>query len=159
MTNLSILGHAFSVHFAIALFVVSAIAYAVSGVSNKYVVAYQSRLIARWGLWSAAIMMLITMVFALFAYSASTHDDLSHGLLNEHRLVALFVGFMILILAICSLILLRGDKEEGLIFILLSVVAAVALLYVTWTGTLLVFQHGVGVSHLPDAQTHQHRTF
>jgi len=159
MTDFSALGHAFSVHFSIALLITSVIAYFISFVSDKYVIKYQSRLIARWMLWFGAAVALISVVFGLYAYSSVAHDDMSHHLLNQHRNIALFGVLLVIILTLWSLVLFKDDKEEKAGFILVHLIASAALLYVTWSGTLLVYQYGVGVSHLPDSQSHNHRTY
>ena len=159
MTDLSILGHAFSVHFVIALFVASAISYIISVSSDKYVVKYQSRLIARWSLWFAAVMVVTTVLFGLYAYSDAGHDDMSHYLLNEHRNIALFGGLLVIILTLWSGVLFKEQEEESKKFVFVHVFAAAVLLHVTWTGSVLVYQYGVGVSHLPDSQKHNHRTY
>lgn len=159
MIDFSALGHAISVHFVIALFVVSAISYAISISTGKYVIQYQSRLVARWALWAASLSVVIAIVFGLYAYMAESHDDISHHLLNKHRNVALFVGLAAIILTLWSAVLVNADKEERKGFIFVHMVATVALLYVTWTGSVLVYQFGVGVSHLPDPKAHSHRTY
>lgn len=158
-TFVSVTGHAIAVHFAISLFVVSAAAYITASVSDKYVVQYQAILIARWSLWVASATMLMAIGFGLFAYMAESHDDMSHLLLNEHRNVALGIGLVVIILTLWLAVLRHDDKEEGKDFIFLHLIATVAILYVTWSGSVLVYQYGVGVAHLPDAQNHNHRTY
>lgn len=159
MTDFSALGHAISVHFAIALFVTSTVSYIVSLLSDKYAIQYQSFLLARWSLWISSAAIIIAVVFGLSAYSSVNHDDMSHVLLNKHRNVALFVGLIAIILVLWSAVLVKNGGEESRGFIFVHILGTAALLYVTWAGTMLVYQNGVGVSNLPNPQTHNHRTY
>lgn len=154
-----VIGHAVSVHFAVALFVISTFSYAITSLSDRYVVQYQSRLIARWSFWLASAATLIAIIFGLFAYMADSHDDISHFLLNEHRNIALFAGFLVIVLIPWLLVLRSDDKEEGYGFMATQLIACLAIVYVTWTGSVLVYQYGVGVKNLPDPQAHNHRTY
>ena len=159
MTDLSVFGHAFFVLFAASFFIVSAFAYVVSFSADKYIVKYQARLLARWCLWIASVTTLTAIVFGLYAYSVVSHGDLSHVILNEHRNAGLLVGLLGVVLGLWVLVLFNDDKDEGLGFLALHLIAAVAVLYVSWTGFLLVYQYGVGVSRLPVPESHNHRTF
>ncbi|MDH3325320.1 MAG: DUF2231 domain-containing protein [Gammaproteobacteria bacterium] len=159
MINLSVVGHSFFVDFVVALFVVSAVAYIVSFFSGKYIVECQARLFARWSLWVASGMTLIALVLGFYAYSVVGHDDMSHSLINEHRNIGSVLGLVIIVLGLWAGVLFNDDKEEGGRFVIVHVFFAVALLYVNWTGSLLVYQHGVGVNHLPNSESHNHETF
>ena len=159
MVDISVVSHALFVHFSIALIVMSSIGYCVSMLANKYLIKHQARLLARWALWVAAAATLFAVVTGMYAYSSSGHDDHSHFLLNEHRNLAGVVTIIVICLALWAGVLFNDDKEEGMGFLLLNLSTAAGLFYIVWTGTILVYQYGVGVSNLPTPEQHSHHGF
>ncbi len=152
------LGHAFIVHFAAALFIISVVAFLIPSFAEAYIIKFQSRLIARWGLWISTITLLISLILGYFASTSAAHDGLSHVLLIEHWMLAGLVTFFALILSYWSWALFKKDREEGAVFLVVHVFAGLIMLYVTWIGSQLVYEYGVGVKILPDIEKHKHET-
>lgn len=159
MIDLFAVSHGLIAHLCVSLFLFSSIAYIVSFSANKYVVQFQARQMGRWALWIASITALATAVVGVYAYSSSSHDDYSHVLLNNHRNIAAILTLVIIVLALWVAVLFNDDKEESKHFLALNVIALIGVLYVAWSGSVLVHQYGVGVSRIPDSQSHHHRTF
>jgi len=159
MLDVIALSHSLLVHFSIALFLFSVIAYLISYFSKGYYVKHQAGIMARWALWIGAFFTLITSVVGFFSSIYSGHDDFSHVLVKEHRNLALLLTIVILVLALWGWVLYQKESENLGGFVFFQSLAGIAMVYVMWSGSVLVFQHGIGVKSLPDIASHQHRLF
>ena len=153
--------HPLFVHFTIALLSTAVMFYSArlllpTGHSWKQ----QWLNMANWSLWSGCLFTIVTLIAGWCAYNSVAHDALSHEAMTLHRNWALPTAVLFLIVGRSAINLARKNKEQGYVFLSVSVIAAVLLMIVGWLGTEGVYRYGLGVMSLPTVETsndgHQH---
>ena len=152
--------HPMFVHFTVAMFIVSFLAFLVAEFASSYNIKYQARLFARWNLWAGMILTIGTVAAGYFAYNTVDHDTPSHLAMTEHRNIAIITFFVFLLVTGFSIFKARKGDDEGRIFIALIVAATLLLGSTAWHGAELVYRHGLGVMSLPkstgEGHAHEH---
>lgn len=144
--------HPFLVHFTIALFFISFVFMAAARVKSGSARSGELETAGRWALWAAATITVLTIASGLYAYYTVAHDDPSHVAMTDHRNWALVTGALIIFLGAWSYFKSRRQAPQpGVLLILMAV--GVALLSVTGLkGSGLVYEYGLGVASLPEAE-------
>jgi uncharacterized membrane protein/ketosteroid isomerase-like protein len=144
--------HPFLVHFTIALFftafifLVAARVYAGRSKSGELETA------GRWALWATSAITLVTIASGTYAYYTVAHDGPSHAAMTDHRNWALASGALIIFLGAWSYLKSRRQAAQPPALLILMGLG-VALLSVTGLkGGGLVYDYGIGVASLPDAE-------
>lgn len=114
------------------------------------------RMFARWSLWIGALMTVFTVAAGIYAYYTVAHDGPSHEWMTIHRNVALATFVVFAVLAIWSIVNVKGQKDEGKGFISILTLAFIGLLATSWLGGELVYRHGLGVMSLPEVSGEGH---
>lgn len=150
--------HPVFVHFTVALFTISVLAFAISVFSRTYNVQYQSRLIGRWCLWLGVVFSIFTVAAGVYAYYTVNHDTPSHYVMTIHRNLAIGTMVVFLVMGIWTLVNYRTERDEGKTFILTGIIGAALLAVTAWHGGELVYRYGIGVVSLPEAsgEGHEH---
>jgi len=113
-------------------------------------------IVARWCLWTAAIITIITVGLGFYAYYTVTHNKTTHAVMIIHRNWALIAFAILWITAIWSWFIFRNNKKTNVFFLMTLLIALTAVTVTAWYGAELVFRYGVGVISTPKTQGHDH---
>lgn len=144
--------HPFLVHFTIALVVTSSVFFVLTKLLPKRADTFA--IVAKWTLWSAAFVTVLTLLAGFAAFNSVAHDDTAHIVMKTHRLWALFAAAALFIVAIWS----YRTNGAPLVLVVGSVVVAGLVGTTGYLGAELVYRHGLGVMRLPDnsGEGHSH---
>lgn len=153
--------HPILVHFTVALFT-SAFGFTLlmylskytSLVSNKMTLEFE--IVARWCLWSAALVTVLTVLAGLYAFNTVKHDEPAHIAMINHRNWALSTAIIMWLVAIWSLWRHYKQKAMTITFLIAMFLVQGLLLSTAWRGGELVYRHGLGVLSLPSAEGEGH---
>ena len=148
--------HPVFVHFTVASLTLAVVFYLLARVFGSESLRQQWRIVANWLLWSGVALTLITVLTGGYAFNTVQHDDPSHLVMKEHRLLALTTFLVFLGLAVWAFMLQRGGKSLNGLFIGLALIGVVILGSTAWHGGELVYRHGLGVISLPQKSAHMH---
>lgn len=157
--------HPIFVHFTVGLFSTAVgfyiLAYGASFIRKlPHILMIEFEVVARWCLWAAALITILTVLAGLYAYNTVNHDAPSHLAMTNHRNWALPTALMMIVLALWSGLRYRKRKRLTLIFVIATLFVQAMLLATAWRGGELVFRYGLGVMSLPKAEGaghhHQH---
>lgn len=110
-------------------------------------------IIARWCLWTGALITIITVLAGLNAFNTVNHDEVSHIAMHTHRSWAIPTAVLILLAASWSFWRhLKQKKEPTLIFLVILLFIQLSLLSTAWHGSELVYRYGLGVMSLPKTE-------
>jgi len=132
------------VHFTIALVVTSSVFFVLTRLLSKRADTFA--IVAKWTLWSAAFVTVLTLFAGFAAFNSGGHDDAAHIVMKTHRLWALFAAAALFTIAIWS----YRTKGAPLLLVVGSVVIAGLVGATGYLGAELVYGHGLGVIRLPD---------
>ncbi len=141
--------HPIVVHFTVALLALSVVTHFVVRVLPSGGLRTEARVFARWSLWLGTGFALATVATGWLAYNSVAHDDASHAAMLGHRSWALATLSAFLVATGWSLWHYRGERQPGVVFTLVLLVAGGSLLGTAWRGGELVFRYGLGVMALP----------
>jgi uncharacterized membrane protein len=149
--------HPIFVHFTIALCSTAVGFYLLAYLFNQVriipkVLSTELEIVARWCLWAAALVSIITVLAGLYAFNTVRHDAISHAAMTNHRNWALPTACAILLVAMWSGWRHYKHTALNLTFILALLIAQSLLLSTAWRGAELVFRYGLGVMSLPQAE-------
>ncbi|MCW8399489.1 DUF2231 domain-containing protein [Legionella sp. PATHC038] len=155
--------HPILVHFTVALFTSAFGFYLLTYISkythlvpNKMTIEFE--IVARWCLWCAALVTILTVLAGLYAYNTVKHDEPAHLAMMSHRNWALSTAVVMWLVAIWSLWRYYKQKAMTLSFLIAMFLVQGLLLSTAWRGGELVYRHGLGVLSLPstDGETQHH---
>lgn len=154
--------HPIFVHFTVALYTTAVGFYILHYATNHlwvlpktYVVEFE--VVARWCLWVAALMAIVTVAAGLYAYNTiSRHDSISHSAMIDHRNWALPTAGMIILTALWSVWRYYKKIALTLTFLIALVITQGMLLSTAWHGAEVVYRYGIGVLSLPQAEGEAH---
>jgi uncharacterized membrane protein len=149
--------HPIFVHFTVALGSAAVGFYFLAYLFNHVriipkVLPAELEIVARWCLWSAALVSIITVLAGLYAFNTVRHDAISHVAMTDHRNWALSTAGAILLVAMWSGWRYYKRRAPNLLFILALLIVQGLLLSTAWRGAELVFRYGLGVMSLPQAE-------
>ena len=154
--------HPIFVHFTVGLYSAAAGFYLlvflterISLISKFY--SSEFEVVARWCLWSVAMITIFTVLAGLQAYNTVNHDGPSHLAMINHRNWALPTASSILLVAIWSAWRYYRHRAVTFTFILAVLIVQVLLLSTAWRGAELVFRYGLGVISLPQSEGIMHQ--
>lgn len=154
------LWHPIFVHFTVALFSTSVGFYLLAYITGQLKIiakiALELEIVARWCLWIAAIITIITITAGFYAYYTVEHDVTSHVVMTTHRNWALPTASAIFLIAIWSGWRYYKQKTLTLVFIISLLIVQGLLLVTAWYGGELVYRYGVGVMSLPKIERDEH---
>lgn len=148
--------HPFLVHFTIALYVISALLFALgyfvvkNGWKGKFIGA------AYINLWLGALITVLTVAAGIYAYNTVGHDAPSHLAMTDHRNWALTTAAFFWVLAIWSVFSYRAGKAVGLFFVIAMITGAGLLGATGFKGGEIVYRYGLGVMSIPKAEGEGH---
>jgi uncharacterized membrane protein len=111
----------------------------------------QCLLVAHWNLWLAVVAVLATVASGWQAFNSVDHDDAGHVAMLEHRRWALITSGVVVVLAVWAGWCRIRQRETGLPFLGVLLVAGALVLTTAWHGGELVYRHGLGVRGFPAA--------
>ena len=149
--------HPIFVHFTAALFSTSVGLFLLNYILNfikktENTFITECEIVARWCLWLAALVTIITVSFGFYAYYTVKHDGISHIAMTEHRNWAIATAILIYILAVWSIYSHIKGKKLTILFLVFLVIGECLLLSTAWRGGELVYRYGIGVMSLPSAE-------
>ncbi|PCI51448.1 MAG: hypothetical protein COB49_01640 [Alphaproteobacteria bacterium] len=148
--------HPLLVHFTIALYVISALLFALAyfvvknGWQEKFTGA------AYINLWLGALISLLTVAAGIYAYNTVGHDAPSHLAMTDHRNWALVTAVFLWVLAIWSVFSYRAGKTVGLLFVVAMLMGSGLLGITGLKGGEIVYRYGLGVMSLPKVEGEGH---
>ncbi|WP_051122751.1 DUF4440 domain-containing protein [Euryhalocaulis caribicus] len=137
--------HPIVVHFTIGLLAVAAFLYAVA-LARKQTAS--ARIVADWTFAFGLLALIVTVGFGFMAYYTVAHDGPSHAAMTDHRNWALVTAAVFLGLGLWRWL----SKGAGALFTAGMILAAVLLGVTGFKGGHLVFQYGLGVQSMPEAE-------
>lgn len=155
--------HPLFIHFTIALFTTSVVfhlfsygAMRITSLSPRWAIEFGS--VARWCLWMAALITVITVTAGFYAFSTVNHDAVSHAVMKIHRNLAFLTSTAIWLITLWSIWRYAKQKAITVIFIVALLIVQALVLSTAWYGAELVYRYGLGVLSLPASETpgHQH---
>lgn len=153
--------HPIFVHFTVGLYSAAAgfyfLAYLTDRlwlVSRTYTTEFE--VVARWCLWAAGIITIITVWAGLHAYNTINHDGPSHIAMTSHRNWALPTAGAILLVACWSVWRHYKRRAVTFTFLLAMLIVQGLLLSTAWRGAELVFRYGLGVMSMPKSEGEGH---
>jgi len=153
--------HPIFIHFTIALFSVSVGFYILAYIAAHLTTKLKSftlefEIIARWSLWIAAIITIVTVLTGLYAFNTVKHDTASHLAMITHRNWAIATALSIFFLFGWSIWRYFKKKPLTFAFIFCLLIVQGLLLSTMWRGAELVYRHGIGVMSLPKSEEEGH---
>ncbi len=153
--------HPLFVHFTVALYSTSVGFYVLAYLTSclkptRPNLSQEFETVARWCLWSVALITVITLLAGLYAYNTVRHDEISHIAMTNHRNWALPTAAAIVLVACYSLWRYRTRKALSALFIIILLIVQGLLLSTAWRGAELVFRYGLGVLSLPQLEGEGH---
>ena len=149
--------HPIFVHFTVGLYSAAAGFYLlaflterISLISKLY--SSEFEVVARWCLWSVAMITIFTVLAGLQAYNTVNHDGPSHLAMINHRNWALPTAGAIILVAIWSAWRYCRHRAVTFTFILAVLIVQGLLLSTAWRGAELVFRFGLGVISIPKSE-------
>lgn len=154
--------HPIFVHFTVGLYSTAAGFYLLAYITNRttripIIYTTEFEIVARWCLWAAAFVTIITVWAGLQAYNTINHDGPSHIAMTDHRNWALPTAGAILAVAIWSIWRYFKHKAITVTFILAVLIVQGLMLATAWRGAELVFRYGLGVMSMPKVEGEGHR--
>ena len=142
--------HPLLVHFTVALVISSTVFFVLSKLVTKQTDTFVT--VAKWTLWSAAGITILTVLAGFAAFNSVNHDDVAHKVMKVHRNWALVTGAAILLVAIWSF---RANAVSNSMIVASLVIAG--LVGVSgYFGSELVYRHGLGVMRMPAVSSEGH---
>lgn len=137
--------HPLLVHFTVALVVTSTGFFILSKLFAKQAETFS--VVAKWVLWTAAGMTVLTVVAGFSAFNSVNHDDIAHEVMKVHRTWALITATAIILVAVWAY--KSKTVSAGLVIASLGLTGLVGA--TGYLGSELVYRHGLGVMRLPDS--------
>jgi uncharacterized membrane protein len=150
--------HPIFVHFSIALLGLSVALFVISKMFADTDFGEHAQIAAVWNLWIGTLLSVGTVAAGLVAYNTVDHDTASHLAMTDHRNWA--IPTFLLFLGLSGWMAWFADRRQApsSAFLVVALVAAMALAATGYKGGELVYRHGLGVMSLPDAGSHDHAT-
>jgi len=142
--------HPLLVHFTVALVISSTVFFVLSKLVTKRTDTFVT--VAKWMLWSAAGVTILTVLAGFAAFNSVNHDDVAHKVMKVHRNWALVTGVLVLLVAIWTF---RASAVSNSM-IAASLVLAGLVGVTGYLGSELVYRHGLGVMRMPAASGEGH---
>ncbi len=142
--------HPLLVHFTIALAVTSSVFFILTKLVSRQAETFA--IVAKWTLWSAAFVTVLTLLAGFAAFNSVAHDDVAHLVMKTHRLWALVAAAALFVVAIWS----YRVKAVSSLLVAGSLVVAGLVGTTGYLGAELVYRHGLGVMRLPDSSGDGH---
>jgi len=146
--------HPIFVNFTVALLTISVICYWAGRFLPGQRWRQELLIVARWCLWAAAIITIVTVILGFYAYYTVAHDQTTHVVMTTHRNWALLTFAIIWIATIWSWFIYRSNKKTNIFFLMTLLIALTIMTVTAWYGAELVFRYGVGVIAMPKTQVH-----
>ncbi|HHI9467489.1 TPA: DUF2231 domain-containing protein [Legionella anisa] len=149
--------HPVFVHFTVALVTVSFIFYVLAYLVpytqlKTKALTFEFEVIARWGLWLAALISIATVAAGFYAFYTVKHSGISHAVMTTHRNWAITTALILFLTACWSVWRYSQHKTLTLPFIFIILVIQGLVLVTGWYGGELVYRYGTGVLSLPTAE-------
>ena len=144
--------HPVLVHVAFALVVTVAGAYLLALLSPRW--RETVRVAGDWMLAFGGFAIVATVAAGFQAYYSVAHDGPSHAAMTTHRNWAVPTALLVLVLA--GWRWRAKAKPASALFTVLIVVAAVLMTTTAWWGGRLVYNYGLAVAGLPQAEREGH---
>lgn len=143
--------HPIFVHFTIGLLGISALFYLAGSVLKRD----HLLVVARWNLWTGALITVGTVLAGFYAYNTVNHDGPSHAAMTDHRNWALATATIFILLALWAWWKQRGSTASPA-FIAIILLAAGMLAVTGYKGGEVVYRHGLGVMRMPEVSGKGH---
>ncbi len=148
--------HPVWVHFTIGLLITGTVFYTLSWTGSG-TWTQQALNAARWCLIAGALFAVIAFLTGWLAAGNVLHDKAGYANLLEHRDSALIAAAIFIVAIVCLGIQWRAAEKKASIPMLVLLLAGSTALAVTgFNGGAIVYEHGIGVSRLPDPDTDDH---
>ena len=144
--------HPFLVHFTIALFFAAFVFLLMARIYAGRSKSAELETAGRWALWAAAAITLLTITSGTYAYYTVAHDDPSHVAMTDHRNWALASGALITFLGLWSYLKWRRQAAQPPALLVLMAIGVAMLSVTGLKGGGLVYEYGIGVASLPEAE-------
>lgn len=148
--------HPFLVHFTIALYVISAVLFALAYFVVKNIWQEKFTAAAYINLWLGALITALTVAAGIDAYNTVAHDGPSHLAMTDHKNWALATAAFLWLVAIWSVFNYRAGKSLGLAFVIAMLIGAGLLGITGFKGGEIVYRYGLGVMSLPKVEGEGH---
>lgn len=148
--------HPLLVHFTIALYVISALLFALGYFVTENAWKQKFTSAAYINLWLGALITVLTVAAGIYAYNTVGHDAPSHLAMTDHRNWALATAAFFWVLAIWSVFHYRTGKAIGLFFVMSMIIGAGLLGATGFKGGEIVYRYGLGVMSMPKAEGEGH---
>lgn len=137
--------HPLLVHFTVALVITSTGFFVLSKLFAKQAETFS--VVAKWVLWTAAGVTILTVLAGFSAYNSVNHDDIAHEVMKTHRVWALVTAAAILLVAVWA----YKSKTVSAVLVAASLGLTGLVGAAGYFGSELVYRHGLGVMRLPDS--------
>ena len=148
--------HPITVHFAIALLIVSTVLTLAASLGRQQSWANAAATVARWNLALGVLAALAALATGWNAYNTVTHDDPSHANITVHLKWAFAAAGGYLIVALLAFFDRRRSAGMNAAVAIVSMISAGLLAVTGWYGGENVYRYGLGVAALPDQGQHHH---
>ncbi len=148
--------HPLLVHFTIALYVISALLFALGYFVTENAWKQKFTSAAYINLWLGALVTVLTVAAGIYAYNTVGHDAPSHLAMTDHRNWALATAAFFWVLAIWSVVHYRTGKAIGLFFVMPMIIGAGLLGATGFKGGEIVYRYGLGVMSMPKSEGEGH---
>lgn len=148
--------HPMFVHFTVALVSISAVFHLLAKVTRSESHRAQWQVVAKWTLWSGALITVATLIAGLYAYNTVAHDEPSHQAMTLHRNWAIATALFIFIAAGWSFWLDRRQRSTPTVLFVLVLITGGMVSATGWLGAEAVYRFGLGVMSLPKAEGEGH---
>lgn len=148
--------HPMFVHFTVALVSISVVFHLLATFTRSESRRQQWQVVAKWTLWSGALITVATLIAGLYAYNTVAHDEPSHQAMTLHRNWAIVTAVLIFIAAGWSFWFDRRQQSTPAAFLVLVLVTGAMVSATGWLGAEAVYRYGLGVMSLPKAEGEGH---
>lgn len=142
--------HPIFVNFTVALcgtstsfYVLAYVTNSIWQIPNRFNAEFE--VVARWCLWVAAFITVLTIITGLWEYNAADYDAQSYVVMMNHLHWSLLTASVIFLITLWSVWFYHKRKSLTLPFILALLIMQGLIAMTVWHGSELVFSYGVGV--------------